>query len=52
MPAMYCEKCEGNKSYAALSQNNMYGKGNRMHNPLGKETAGKKFRCTVCGNLR
>lgn len=32
-------------------QDQTYGKGNRVHNPIkGKTTTDQRVRCTVCGN--
>lgn len=44
--------CKCSNSY----QDSVYGKGNRLHNGMQlqdlKPDATKKWRCTVCGNVR
>lgn len=39
-------KCSCTHKY----QDKLYGEGNRLHNPLGKPSPFKTYRCTVCGN--
>ncbi len=41
-----CQGFGGSKD-GALSQDAMYGEGQRAHNPTAKEN---QYRCTVCGN--
>ena len=42
-------KCGDYMTAAAQYQNEKYGLGIRVHNPLGGANRGK-FRCTVCGD--
>jgi hypothetical protein len=42
-------KCEDYRTDAAKYQNEKYGKGVRVHNPLGGKNRGN-CRCTVCGD--
>lgn len=43
------KKCTCQNEY----QDNKYGKGMRVHNPVKQKTSGpKQYRCTVCGDVK
>ena len=44
------KKCDNNKCVSKF-QDEKYGKGNRVHNPMQKKSTKITYRCTVCGTI-
>lgn len=43
-----CTQYLGGSTAGAIFQDERYGKGNRVHNPIVKEPKGSHWKCTIC----